>query len=83
MSDPTENIRRELVEAINSSPATREAIEAAFGTCWDTEELQADYEVRGFMAPYVVVRRRADGQQGTLMFQHSPRVYFNFVPDEK
>jgi hypothetical protein len=34
------------------------------------------------MAPFVVVRRRVDGQKGNLEFQHSPRFYFNFVVDE-
>jgi hypothetical protein len=37
--------------------------------------------VTGFAAPYVVVTRRADGQGGSLEFQHRPRFYFNFVPD--
>jgi hypothetical protein len=30
------------------------------------------------MAPFVVVRRRSDGQEGSLMFQHWPRYYFLF-----
>ena len=34
----------------------------------------------GFMAPYVVVRRKSDGQRGSLMFQHDPRFYFSFDP---
>lgn len=46
---------------------------------WTTEELQRDFEVRGFAAPYVVVRRRSDGAKGLLEFTHNPRVYFNFV----
>ena len=48
------------------------------GEVWNTEELQRDFEVTGFAAPYVVVRRRSDGVKGTLEFTHSPRVYFNF-----
>ena len=50
---------------------------------WNTDELQADFDVRGFMAPYVVVVRKRDGVVGSLEFQHSPRFYFNFVPDRK
>jgi hypothetical protein len=33
------------------------------------------------MAPFVVVRRKADGRKGSLEFQHHPRFYFNFMPD--
>ncbi len=48
---------------------------------WDTEELTKDFEVIGFMAPFVAVRRRSDGKKGSLMFQHEPRMYFNFQED--
>ena len=34
----------------------------------------------GFTAPLVVVRRKSDGQKGSLMFQASPRFYFGFEP---
>jgi hypothetical protein len=50
------------------------------GQTWDTAQLQADFEVIGFSAPFVVVRRRADGQKGSLEFTHSPRVYHSFSP---
>lgn len=43
-----------------------------------TERLQEEYEVLGFLAPYVVVRRRGDGAQGTLMFRDHPRIYFGW-----
>lgn len=49
------------------------------GPLWDTTELQRDFEVQGFAAPFVVVKRRSDGLRGTLTFTHSPRVYFDFV----
>lgn len=39
------------------------------------------FEVIGFAAPFVVVRRRLDGAKGTLMFTHSPRYYFGWVAD--
>lgn len=51
------------------------------GQTWTTEELTKDFEVLGFMAPYVVVRRRSDGKKGSLEFTHSPRVYFGWVED--
>ena len=52
------------------------------GRVWDTQELGKDFEVTGFMAPFVVVRRKSDGVKGSLMFQHSPRFYFDFTEDK-
>lgn len=45
---------------------------------WDTKQLQEDFKVVGFQAPFVVVVRKADGIKGSLQFTHAPRVYFNF-----
>ena len=78
MSDPTEAIRRERVAEINAAPGSREALEAQYGQVWSTDQLSDDFEVLGFMAPLVVVRRKSDGRKGSLEFQHSPRLYFNF-----
>lgn len=47
---------------------------------WTTAELQRDFEVISFFAPYVSVRRKRDGVVGDMQFNHSPRIYFNFVP---
>lgn len=80
MSDPTEAVRRELVAQINAEPGSREALEASHGQVWDTNQLCKDFEVLGFMAPVVVVRRRSDGVKGSLFFQHNPRFYFDFGP---
>lgn len=81
MTDPTEPIRRARLAEINTNPTGREALEARYGQVWDTDELARDFEVLGFLAPYVVVRRRADGRKGSLEFQHHPRFYFHFAPD--
>lgn len=80
MSDPTENIRRELVAEINAQPGSREALEAEHGRVWDTDQVRDEFDVIGFGAPFVVVRRKADGVKGSLMFQHNPRFYFGFQP---
>jgi hypothetical protein len=45
---------------------------------WTSRLLQEDFEVLGFAAPFVVVRRRSDGVKGSLEFTHHPRVYFNW-----
>jgi hypothetical protein len=77
-SDPTESFRRARVAEINANPGSREALEAVHGQVWDTDQMQADFEAIGFMAPYIAVRRKSDGKKGSLEFQHSPRFYYNF-----
>ncbi len=81
MNDPTETARRERLAEINTEPGSRESLEMHYGQVWDREQLAQDFEVIGFLAPLVVVRRKADGVKGSLEFQHMPRFYFNFVPD--
>ena len=45
---------------------------------WTTQELQDEFVVLGFMAPFITARRKVDGVEGTLQFNHNPRVYFNW-----
>lgn len=73
MTDPTETIRRTMIAT--GQPARDLEVARAR---WTTDELIEQFEVRGFAAPFVVVRRKADGVEGSLEFTHSPRVYFNF-----
>jgi hypothetical protein len=75
VSDPTEAIRREQLVDINTNPVP------SGERTWTTDELTAEFEVLGFLAPYVIVRRKADGTKGSLMFKHSPRVYFGWQED--
>ncbi len=49
---------------------------------WDTTEMRRDFDVTGFLAPFVVVRRKADGVVGTLEFAHTPRYYWGFTRDQ-
>lgn len=81
MNDETETIRREQAAEINSNPGSREALEAKHGQVWDTQQLREDFDVLGFMAPLIVVRRRSDGVKGSLYFQHDPRYYYGFEAD--
>lgn len=78
MVDTTEGYRRVLTEALNATGVP----EAYDGPIWDTEAMTREFAVIGFMAPFVVVRRQSDGVKGTLMFTHSPRLYFRFEPSE-
>ena len=85
--DETETKRKILSGVINLQVGSqdkdkeRARLEAQHGKVYDTSELSAEFEVLGFAAPFVVVRERATGKKGTLMFQHSPRFYFGFVED--
>jgi hypothetical protein len=76
-ADPTEQARRDMLAS--RQPAADLA--ADDGQRWTTAEMTRDFQVVGYAAPFVVVKRRSDGQVGTLEFTHSPRVYFGFVPD--
>lgn len=73
--DVAEALRlQELVET-NARPAPAGAL--------TTEQMQELYTVEGFLAPFCVVRRKADGQLGSLRFTHHPRYYFDFTPDTR
>jgi len=80
MNDPTEAIRRNRLASINSVPGSREALKAQYGKVWDTTQLAEEFVVTAFVAPLVVVRRKADDVVGSLEFQTSPRFYFNWQP---
>lgn len=80
MIDETETLRRERVAEINAEPGSRAALEARYGKVWSTDEMQAEFEAIGFLAPLIVVRRRSDGRKGSLEFQNHPRFYFSFQP---
>lgn len=68
-NDPTEDARRALLaEGVDVPP-----------DAMTTEQMVAQYDVIGFLAPFVVVTRKADGVKGSLRFTHRPRLYFGFV----
>ena len=73
MKDETEDLRRAMIE--DGLPQLHLAVAAKR---WTTEELRAEFEVIGFLAPFVVAVRKADGKKGSLEFTHSPRFYFNW-----
>lgn len=82
MSDPTESIRKQMAAEINAEPGSREALEQEHGQVWNTQELQRDFVVLQFCAPFVVVaEKKEDGRRGSLLFQHSPRLYHSFKPE--
>ena len=82
--DRTEPIRRQMVQEINSQVQSnsyddeRKRLEVIHGKIWDTDKISKEFEITGFMAPFVVVIQKANNKKGTLQFQHHPRFYFNF-----
>ena len=81
MHDETETIRKQRIAEINANPGSRETLREDHGEVWTTNQLRENFDILGFLAPYVVVRRRSDGAKGSVEFQHNPRMYFNFQPD--
>ena len=75
-------LRLDRLAAINAAPGDRAMLETRYGQVWDPQELRRDFDVQGYLAPIVVVRRRSDGIIGTLEFQHQPRFYFNWREDQ-
>lgn len=52
---------------------------------WTTAELQQDFEVLWFAAPYCGVRRKSDGVKGIMTFARDDdgvRRYFDFEEDK-
>jgi hypothetical protein len=76
MTDETENLRRHMIE---SGQPHRDLEKAE--RRYTTTQLAEEFEVLGFLAPFVVVRRKSDGVKGSMEFTHSPRFYFNFKED--
>jgi hypothetical protein len=81
-----ENSRKEQAAKINSeiemhdAKLERQRLEKKYGKVWTTDELQEEFIITGFMAPYANVERKSDNRKGLMSFQHMPRFYFDFKP---
>ena len=78
VKDPTEALRREIIA---TGQPYRDLAQAQ--QRWTTDQLREEFEVLGFLAPFVAVVRKSDGVEGSMEFSHDPRFYFNFVGDLK
>ena len=81
MIDATEALRRRRLVELNGQTADRATLAQRHGQVWDPQELGRDFVAIGYLAPYVVVRRKTDGLRGSLEFQHHPRFHFNWRED--
>lgn len=79
--DGVEAYRRQRQAELNAEMAEREELEKKYGKVWNTQDLLEEFVSEGFLAPYVVVHRKDNGQRGTMEFQHHPRFYFNWQPE--
>jgi len=69
-----------LEELKEAYPDVFQAIQDEGGECWTTDEVTAEFEILGFMAPFVTAVRRATKEKGTLAFIHRPRIYYGWHP---
>lgn len=76
--DKTEGTRRRMIGEINAKMSNREILEEKHGQVWSTDEVTSDFEITGFLAPFVVAIRQSDGVKGTLLFQDTPRFYYGW-----
>lgn len=91
MIDETESYRRVRQAQLNQLGLNfsqdeiklLEGLLQVYGEVWNTESLGEEFEVMGLMAPFVVVKRKADGVKGSLEFINSPKLYFHWVEDKK
>ena len=81
-ADDTEPYRRARQAELNAEAGGRQHLEDLHGQVWSSDEVRAEFEVIGFAAPFVIVRRLTDNIKGTLEFQHSPRFYFGWQEDK-
>ena len=77
MIDMTESLRMDILATTPVVPE-RALLEFRVGQVWDTDELCNDFTVESFLAPFVLVTRKADHAHGTLQFQPRPRFYHSF-----
>ena len=68
-------------EVLEEEIQARKELEASYGkeNVYNTEELQEQFEVESFLAPFCTVKRKFDDEPGTLQFSDRPRLYFNFI----
>lgn len=72
------NFKEQLYSIINDSQLERAGLEQLHGKAWDRKEIADDFAILGFHPPFAVVRRQADDEIGTLLYQEGPRYYFRW-----
>lgn len=70
----------QLERELDETPQTREELEN-YGEVWDENVFSAQFENLGYRPPFVLVRNHRTGEQGTVLFQNYPRLYFGYDRD--
>ncbi|HQZ69588.1 MAG TPA: hypothetical protein PLY87_31100 [Planctomycetaceae bacterium] len=83
LPDETEDTNCDVCEQLKDEHEWRVTLEAIYGEVWDTSELKRDFNVIGFLAPVVAVRRKDNQEEGTLEFLHHPRLYFGYRSSQR
>lgn len=86
MNDETEAPRKARLIELNQDLTEDEKarlieLQERYGQVWTLAQLREEYEIIGFMAPFVVVKNRKTGEKGSMEFVHMPRFYFNYQAD--
>ena len=81
--DSTEESRRERLEQINANRVHDQHWKRCMGRFGIRASCSGTFMVVGFLAPFVHVRRRDNGEEGSMEFQHQPRFYFNYRSNER
>jgi hypothetical protein len=72
----SEDVRRQMI-----ATGVPELVQKWSEDSMTTEEMRERFEVLGFQAPFVAVRRLDTGEKGSLMFTNNPRLYFAWKAD--
>ena len=72
-----EELLRRLEESIEAEPLQRIDLES-YGDVWDENEFSSQFEHLGYRPPFVLVKDWKTGEQGTVLFQNYPRLYFGY-----
>lgn len=69
---------RMLDRYINGTPREFDELEGSYDEVWSERDAAERFEIYGFKPPFALARCIATGERGTLLFQNSPRYYFNW-----
>ena len=63
---------------MNDKELLRQELESkhGVGNVFDTDQVQLDFKIEGFSAPFCYAKRRFNGEDVTLQFNHMPRLYW-------
>lgn len=76
--DETEQAEQTRRDLLDKMPAELMLARSRGEKVWSVEEFSEEFETLGFAAPLVAVRRKSDGEKGTLCFANEPRQYFGW-----